>query len=116
MRGHGHRAVTANDDDRIELIVGDVFEAAVGDIANLGCAVDFHMVTAGIDPIVGAENGAAQGQNIADRLIVERPHAVLNQAQETIFDTHDLQAATVERRFRHRADDCIQSWAITACR
>jgi hypothetical protein len=114
VRGAGHGAVAADAHDGVELVGAHVIDYAVGDVDPFGLAVAFDGKALGVGLVAGAEDGPAQGQDVRDVIPLQLAHAVLDQAQEAIFDAQHLQLVLVHGRLGHGSNHGVQPWAVAA--
>ncbi len=63
----------------------------------------------------GAEDGAAAGEDAADRVEVEGAEVAVEEALEPVLEPDDFIAVTHHGTVHDRADHCVQAWAVAAC-
>ncbi|CAL2072087.1 hypothetical protein GPN2_22421 [Streptomyces murinus] len=63
----------------------------------------------------GAEDGAAQGQDAADRVQVEGPVVAVEQAPVAVLESNDLVVVLRHRAVHDRTDHGVQAGAVAAC-
>ena len=66
VRGPAHRSVAADDDNGVQPQLGDVLEAAVGDVLNDRFTVLLDWVARWVALVIGPEDGASERQDVGD--------------------------------------------------
>ena len=110
-----HGPVAPDNHQRIQFVASDILEALAGYIAELGDSVHVHGKSVRIGLVVCSQDGASDRQDVAHGLVVEPPHAILDQPQKAVFYPHNLKIVSCESRFRHSPYDRIQTGAVSAC-
>lgn len=62
-----------------------------------------------------AENGAATGEDAADRVEIEGAEVAVEESLEPVLEADDFIAVTHHGTVDDRPDHCVQAWAIAAC-
>ena len=89
-------------------------EALVGDVLTTVLASALDGVAEGIGGVARAQDGAAEGEDVADVVVVQPVHAVLDQAEVAVLDAPDRQAVLADGGLGDRPDDGVQSGAVAA--
>src|SRR5690606_37692858 len=110
-RGDAHGAVAADDDQRVEAAGAVVLQAAAGDVRRgLGAG---EAVVEGVGLVGGAEDGAADGEDVGNVRGVEVGRAVLDQSEEAVVEADDLDVVEAGV-LGDGADDRVEAGAVAA--
>jgi hypothetical protein len=101
--GRGERALAADRDERVQVVTAGQFLAVLGGLAQP------VPLQAG-----RAEDGAAEGEDAADRVEVEGADVAVEQTLEAVLEADDLVAVTRDGPVDDRPDHCVQARAVAA--
>ena len=111
--GDGHGPIASDDDEGVDLADLEVGDADVGEVLEDGVALlvfaDREVLRVG--SVVGSDDGSALGEDIGDVIEIESPDSVLDESEETVFNSEDLDAV-VDRVFGDGSDDRVESRAV----
>lgn len=97
-------ALAADRDQRVHAVTAAQLGAVLGGLAQ----------PVALQP-GGAEDGAAAGEDAADRVEVEGAEVAVEEALEPVLESDDLVTVTHHGTVHDRADHCVQAWAVAAC-
>src|SRR5690606_9688582 len=100
----GERALAADRDQRVD---AEVTDHVRGVLAGLAEPVTLQAGR--------AEDGAAAGQDAADRVEVQGAVPAVEEAGVAVLETNDLVAVVVDGPVHDGPDHCVQARAVAAC-
>lgn len=113
--GNGHGSIATDDDECLDFSDLQVSDADIGEVPEdrVPVFIGSHGVSLRVGLVVGPEDGAAHGEDVGHLIEVEAFDSVLDEAEESVFDTEDLDPV-VDGVFDDRADDGVEPRAVAA--